>query len=82
MTAPERRYDLCFYYEPFYTTFLASNYAHANRCKPRSDHSLRKGLINAHIFFADMMSYVKARPWIVNSVNNDQNAPDGIVWSE
>ena len=49
-TAPEGKYDLCFYYEPFYTSFLASNYAHAKRCKPRSDQSLRKGLINGYIF--------------------------------
>ena len=50
MTAPERKYDLCFTICHFNTSLLASDYAHANKCKPRSDHSLRKGLINAHIF--------------------------------
>ena len=45
MTAPEGKYDMCFLtMSHFNTIFLASNYANANRCKPRSDHSLRKGL--------------------------------------
>ena len=27
-----------------------ANYSHADRCKPRSDHSFRKGLINVDMF--------------------------------
>ena len=61
------------------TTRLAPYYAYANKCKPRSDTSLRNGLINVYIICSKMMSCEKDSLYMTNSVNNGQNALDGIV---
>ena len=62
----------------FNSTRLVPFYAYANKCKPRSDPSLRNGLINVYIICSNMMSYVRDCLYMANSVNNCQNALDGI----
>ena len=54
-------------------------YAYANKCKPKSDRSYRYGLINVFIICSNMMSCVKDSLYMANSVNNGQNALDGMV---
>ena len=65
----------------FNTTRKAPYYAYANKCKPRSDPSLRNGLINLYIICSNMMSCEKDSLYMANSVNNGQNALDGMVGS-
>ena len=66
----------------FNTTRLAPYYAYANKCKPRSDPSLRNGLINVFIICSNMMSCVKDSLYMANSVNKDQNTLVGMVKSK
>ena len=66
----------------FNTSRLAPYHAYANKCKPRSDPSLRNGLINVYIICSNMMSCVKDSLYMANSVNNGQNALDGMVLSK
>ena len=63
----------------FNTTRSAPYYAYANKCKPRADPSLRNGLINVFIICSNMMRCVKDSLYMANSVNNGQNALDGMV---
>ena len=66
----------------FNTTRKAPYYACANKCKPRSDPSLRNGLINVFIICYKMMSCEKDSLYMANSVINGQNALDGMVGSK
>ena len=66
----------------FNTTRKAPYYACANKCKPRSDPSLRNGLINVFIICSKMMSCEKDSLYMANSVINGQNALDGMVGSK
>ena len=66
----------------FNTTRKAPYYACANKCKPRSDPSLRNGLINVFIICSNMMSCEKDSLYTANSVINGQNALDGMVGSK
>ena len=66
----------------FNTTRKAPYYACANKCKPRSDPSLRNGLINVFIICSNMMSCEKDSLYMANSVINGQNALDGMVGSK
>ena len=63
----------------FNTTRYAPYYAYANKCKPRSDPSLRNGLINVYIIYSNMINCEKDCLYMANSVNNGQNALDGMV---
>ena len=66
----------------FNSTRKAPYYACANKCKPRSDPSLRNGLINVFIICYKMMSCEKDSLYMANSVINGQNALDGMVGSK
>ena len=66
----------------FNTTRKAPYYACANKCKPRSDPSLRNGLINVFIICSNMMSCEKDSLYMANSVINGQNTLDGMVGSK
>ena len=66
----------------FNTTRKAPYYACANKCKPRSDPSLRNGLITVFIICSKMMSCEKDSLYMANSVINGQNALDGMVGSK